>query len=171
MQAIAEEIAADEIAHVEFLRAALGPAAVPCPEMDIGSAFKTAANFAASTILEPRFDPYANDIFFLHAAFIFEDLGVTAYKGAVEPLTALVEACAAPPPPSQRHACVGNTHSTRGHLPTVSTHADHVQYHVCTDRHCAVFLCSTVLRQSCSAKAAACMPRTPCTHAHAPAHS
>jgi hypothetical protein len=41
--------------------------------------------------LHPAFDPYANDVYFLHAGFIFEGVGVTAYRGAVEPLTALVE--------------------------------------------------------------------------------
>lgn len=92
LQSMAEEIAQDEIAHVDFLRAALGDAAEPCPLVDIGAAFKTAANFAAGSILSPRFDPYANDIFFLLGAFIFEDVGVTAYRGAVEPLVSLVEA-------------------------------------------------------------------------------
>ena len=91
-QALAEEIAADEIAHVEFLREALGAEAVPCPKLDIGAAFRTAANFAAGSILSPAFDPYENDIFFLHGAFIFEDVGVTAYRGAVEPLVELVDA-------------------------------------------------------------------------------
>lgn len=92
MQAIAEEIARDEIAHVEFLRAALGHDAVPCPRVDIGHAFAAAANAATGSTLDPDFDPYANDVFFLHAAFIFEDVGVTAYRGAVQPLSALVEA-------------------------------------------------------------------------------
>lgn len=91
MQAVAEEIAADEIAHVDFLRAALGDAAVPCPAIDIGDAFKAAANAAAGAELDPEFDPYANDVFFLHGAFIFEDVGVTAYRGAVEPLSGLID--------------------------------------------------------------------------------
>eukprot|EP00892_Ulva_mutabilis_P001992 jgi/Ulvmu1/11794/UM080_0005.1 len=91
LQSIAEEIAADEIAHVEFLRTALGDAAVPCPAIDIGPAFIAAANAAAGATLSPDFDPYANDIFFLHGAFIFEDVGVTAYRGAVAPLTDLVD--------------------------------------------------------------------------------
>jgi hypothetical protein len=80
---IAKSIADDEIAHVAFLRSVLGGGAVACPKVDIGPAFAAAANAAFNTTLSPPFDPYANDLFFLHGAFIFEDVGVTAYKGAV----------------------------------------------------------------------------------------
>lgn len=91
VQQLAEEIANDEIAHVDFFRAALGDLAVPCPAIDIGPAFAAAANAAAGAELDPAFDPYANDVFFLHGAFVFEDVGVTAFRGAVEPLIPLVE--------------------------------------------------------------------------------
>jgi Ferritin-like domain len=91
LQQLAEEIARDEIAHVDFLREVLRDAAVPCPKIDIGGAFAAAADAATGMKLHPAFDPYANDVYFLHAGFIFEDVGVTAYRGAVEPLTALVE--------------------------------------------------------------------------------
>lgn len=86
---LAEEIASDEIAHVRFLRSVLGDAAVPCPKMNVGSAFADAADAAVDKKLTPRFDPYGNDLFFLHGAFIFEDVGVTAYTGAVPALAAL----------------------------------------------------------------------------------
>ena len=83
----AEEIALDEEKHVKFLRSALGSAAVPRPQLDIGPAFAAAANAAFSATLSPAFDPYANELFFLHGAFIFEDVGVTAYKGAARLIT------------------------------------------------------------------------------------
>jgi hypothetical protein len=70
----------DEIAHVNFLRSTLGMEAVSMPLIDVGPAFAAAANAAFNTTLEPAFDPYANDLFFYHGAFIFEDVGVTAYK-------------------------------------------------------------------------------------------
>lgn len=87
----AREIAADELAHVNFLRSALKSAAVSQPLVDVGTdpngAFSSAARAAGligpSTAAAPTsFDPYANDINFLLGAFVFEDVGVTAYKGA-----------------------------------------------------------------------------------------
>lgn len=59
---------------------------VPEPAIDIGQAFATAANAAANATLSPPFSPYANDITFLLGAFIFEDVGVTAY-GVSEPIS------------------------------------------------------------------------------------
>ena len=83
----AQEIAQDELNHVLFLRKVLGTAAVDRPVLDIGPAFAAAANAAAGATLTPAFNPYLNDLFFLHGAFIFEDVGVTAYKGAARLIT------------------------------------------------------------------------------------
>jgi hypothetical protein len=78
------EIASDEVAHVASLRKLLSTSAVSQPAIDLSPAVFTAAATAAGIDLTASggiFDPYANDDNFLTAAYIFEDVGVTAYKG------------------------------------------------------------------------------------------
>ena len=80
------ELANDEIAHVALLRNALGAAAVPCPAMDISSSFAGVIQAGLNALQNPNpyapFDPYYSFLNFYFAAFILEDVGVTAYEGA-----------------------------------------------------------------------------------------
>ena len=92
-QAILNEIAYEEQEHVRFLRAALGATtAISRPAIDLSffGPLAVAAGITGST-----FNPFSSFDAFLVGAFIFEDVGVTAYAGAAPLLTSSTNLTAA----------------------------------------------------------------------------
>jgi hypothetical protein len=88
---LAREITLNERTHVQFIRSQLGNAAIAQPAIDLSvsptSPFSVAARSAGLIGAGQSFDPYASEEDFLIGAFLFEDVGVTAYKGSAALLT------------------------------------------------------------------------------------
>jgi hypothetical protein len=88
-QQILNEIAYEEQSHVRFLRSALGASAVAMPSIDLSffGPLAVAAGITTVATGTGAFNPFSSFDYFLVGAFIFEDVGVTAYSGAAGLLT------------------------------------------------------------------------------------
>lgn len=73
-----KNITGNEVKHVNFLRSTLDGAAIQRPPIDFDAGF---AGVRAAAGL-PDFDPFESEMNFFLGAMLFEDVGVTAYKGS-----------------------------------------------------------------------------------------
>lgn len=87
VQQYASKIAIDEQVHVKFIRAVLGSAAVARPAINFTTAFTNLAIAGGLIVPGQTFNPFADEVSFLLGAFVFEDVGVTAYSGAAALIT------------------------------------------------------------------------------------
>jgi hypothetical protein len=96
VKSYAIETAIEEGKHVQYLQNAIKqfggtPVAQPAIDISPAGAFTTLGNAAgvsgAPFITGGQFNPYANDVAFLAGAYVFEDVGVTAYHGAAPYIT------------------------------------------------------------------------------------
>lgn len=83
---LALEFAANSQAQIALLRGALGAAAVPCPEIDIGYSFNGYVNLTLAALKNNNpyapFTPYSNFINLYLGAFALADTEVFALNGA-----------------------------------------------------------------------------------------
>ena len=90
----ANETAIEEGKHVLFLQSALSTSAVAQPAINLGTAWQTLGQAALGSA-GAAFSPYATEDTFLVGAYVFEDVGVTAYHGAASLLTSSANLSAA----------------------------------------------------------------------------
>ena len=75
----AEELAGNEFAHVRYYRESLGDKAVDRPAIDLAGGFAAAGKAAG---FGDTFNPFTDELNFILGGMLFEDVGVTGYKGA-----------------------------------------------------------------------------------------
>ncbi|MEO6982183.1 MAG: ferritin-like domain-containing protein [Edaphobacter sp.] len=84
----ANEIAQDELDHVRLLQAAItANKGTPVPRPNLDLTFFAPLAVVAGITTTPTFNPFSSTNAFLVGAFVFEDVGVTAYSGAAPLLT------------------------------------------------------------------------------------
>ncbi len=91
----AQRLAVDELAHVEFLRAVLGPAAISEPTINLTTSWSTLAQAAGLVATGQTFNPFADPVSFLLGAYVIEDVCITALAGAAALLTSPTNVAAA----------------------------------------------------------------------------
>lgn len=87
LRTVIQELASEELLHVRTLRSLLGSSAVARPAINFTAAFASIASLTGIT----GFDPFADEQSLFLGAFFLEDLGVTAYNGALASLTTSTE--------------------------------------------------------------------------------
>lgn len=80
----AEELAGNELAHVLYYREALGADAIDRPAIDFTGGFAAVGQAAG---FGDNFNPFTDELNFLLGGMLFEDVGVTGYKGATPLIT------------------------------------------------------------------------------------
>ena len=87
IQQYVQRLAVDEQAHVLFIRAVLGSAAIAEPQIDLVNSWTALALAAGLIVPGQTFNPFASDVAFLIGAYVLEDVCVTALAGAARFVT------------------------------------------------------------------------------------
>ena len=87
IESYAQRLAVDELAHVQFLRAVNGAAAIAEPSISLSDAWTSLALAAGLISPGQSFNPFADPVSFLIGAYVIEDVCVTALAGAAALLT------------------------------------------------------------------------------------
>lgn len=80
-----KNIAGNEVAHINFVRAITGSQAAQRPPIDMDAGFAAVAAAAGLS----NFDPFGNEIDFFLGGMLFEDVGVSVLKGSARKLRSL----------------------------------------------------------------------------------